>query len=327
MSVDLSSFLDSGSLLGGITQRICELLSVQDLLEFVSSVTEPSSTADSSTPEHLPDREKTIHSLLENGTRSGAEFCASGESGACSREAFTSAGGPSSSKQEWSDFAGHYCGRHVSPPEEEIPRGPGGGDEAGGGTRSNSTRPSSTPYEHRAGMSGGHEGLGGDGGAGGTTSVDRKRVVKHQQEYQQRHQRHQPESRARGGASEETAAAGEKQQQGSFNLLGTLIGLGLQTPLAALGVIQGGVSHVLRGVPLLALLRWAAGGAEMVFGVTFKMVLLPYDVTKGVISYVVGTLESMLNVATEVRGTWWKARASKLCMRKEGFRVYRHILT
>lgn len=102
---------------------------------------------------------------------------------------------------------------------------------------------------------------------------------------------------SRGGGGKNNTSKSRPQGPG---LLGVLIGLGLH-PWAALGALRGGVAHLLGGVPLLALLRWAAGGASTILGVSFRVALLPYDVTKGVVQYVVGSLEAMLNVATEVR--------------------------
>lgn len=94
-----------------------------------------------------------------------------------------------------------------------------------------------------------------------------------------------------------TSLCDEKPNPG---VLGVLVGLGLR-PWTAFGAIGGGVVHLLSGVPLLALLRWATGKASALLGMTFKVALLPYDITKGAVAHVVGSVEAMLKIATEVR--------------------------
>lgn len=102
-----------------------------------------------------------------------------------------------------------------------------------------------------------------------------------------------------------TTATNLDKKENPTSVLGVLIGLGLR-PWTAFGAIGGGVAHLLSGVPLLALLRWATGSASALLGMTFRVALLPYDVTKGAVCHVVGSIEAMLKVATEVRSkeTW-----------------------
>lgn len=310
MSTDLASFLAPGSLLGGVTQSIMEFLSVQDLLQYVAS----SATDDVSSPER-PSNLAAAAAPASPRTKSShlLEPSAGGHNGYRHEDCSSSADSRSQ------DVAGRGGGSDqgdrpdASSWEEEIPQGPGAGDEAGGVTRT--LKPlGSAHYDHSATDAPPLERRGGgavassssDGNVGGGD----RRYERHKQQHQHRQARGKGTAAGGGGRSsekrreEEQGGKQEEHGQSGFGVFGVILGLGLQ-PFAALGVIGGGVSHavfhLLGRVPLLALLRWAAGGAEMVLGVTFRVALLPYDVTRGVISYVVGTLEAMLNVATEVR--------------------------
>lgn len=307
MSTDLASFLAPGSLLSGVTQRITEFLSVQDLLKYVAS----SGTHDASSLElsasaasASPGRKGAApfeasaggHTGKYNGERSLADSRSQPAAVCC---------GDGSYQGNWQDMSSR---------EEEIAQGPGAGDEAGGVTRKVRLR-NSVPYNHSATES---PPLG-QGRCGPVASSSIKGSVggrdrrRHHHKQQQRRQQTPGMGIAAGGGvgvsrgsrhEEQKRGEREQHQENKFGIFGVLLGLGLH-PFAAIGMIGGGVSHgvshFLGQMPLLALLRWAAGGAEMVLGVTFRVALLPYDVTRGVVSYVVGTLEAMLNVATEVR--------------------------
>lgn len=316
---DLASFLSpAGSVLGDVTQRVFEFLSVQDLIQYVASSTSDNGKDEVDSPEHQSRRRSSTPSG-GGGGRGGAAVhpCRQG-----APAVFDSSNGKA--------VVGAQVGcsrerkRASSNPEEELPHrhqvsarsSRGEGDEAGGRSRAPIPRDRKAQRDDDlcADDYDEEEGLGGGGGefccdGEGECGAFNKEA------------RFISAGRGSGGLGVEVVVLGachrkEEEEEGEEerldgktkskpcknegpSILGILIGLGLH-PWAALGAIRGGVAHLLGGVPLLALLRWAAGGAAAVLGVSFRVALLPYDVTKGVVLYVVGSLEAMLNVAMEV---------------------------
>lgn len=299
MTTDLASFLAPESLIGTISQRVCEFLSVQDLVQYVASAAAtpaPSRPASGAvecgerakepinTPDlHLHNNSKRYTGKAGDGghQRDRRAQPADGDASAngsqrtgrkSDNEQGRSSRRNSNPRSSSSGKGGSGRWREVRvnkspPPEEDVPK-EGGGDEAGGSARTHTPR-LSIPHQPaiRTAGDGQHDNGCGNGEADGKQC---------------------------------DVGGGGEGGEGTYNVFGVLLGLGLQ-PWVALGMIGGGVSNLLRGVPLFALLRWAASGASSVLGVTFRVALLPYDVTRGVVSYVVGALEAMLNVATEVR--------------------------
>lgn len=97
---------------------------------------------------------------------------------------------------------------------------------------------------------------------------------------------------------------GDDGSEGGAGVISKVFGVLLELgpyPRAALGAVREGVLNLIRGVPLLAFLRWASEGASTVLGVSFRVAFLPFDVTKGIVSHVVGSLQVMLTIAYEVR--------------------------
>lgn len=319
MEIDLASFLaPAGSLLGDVTQRVLEFLSVQDLVQYVatSNLEEDNSSSSSSIDSNCEARSSTKISQQQNPTDAAGGL------------GYRDQGFSRRSAQD--DFDGGYrdgarrAGSSTSP-EEEPPRrasqtssARGGGDEAGGRSRAPTPRRAANrggvmqdhppggerSWDDREYGLGNHEGIvSASGGGGGVDVVVVGRNEKDSADSSFSHN---------GGGRRRRGGGGGK---GVISALGFVIGLGLH-PWTALGAIRGGVAHLLGdllgGVPLLAFLRWAAGGASAVLGLSFRVALLPYDVTKGVVSYVVGSLEAMLTIATEVRHDfrvfWWECR-------------------
>lgn len=316
METDLASFLaPAGSLLGEVTQRVLEFLSVQDLLEYVASSASSHLGNNNNDSGGAPAAEEEEAGSPENPRRQRQPFPSPGIG------ALRAGGGSNARATPRGETAN---GRGLSP-EEELPHrrenvsSTGAGDEAGGGSR--------PPTPHRGGGGGGRarerhhedEEKGRLGSDAGEQQWRDDQYVDGQETYSDTKEGGEYSSRRGGGQRDRVGVqvvvrhigeremlsgtptnSSKKNNQGPGNLLGVLIGLGLH-PWAALGALRGGVAHLLGGVPLLALLRWAAGGASTVLGVSFRVALLPYDVTKGAVRYVVGSLEAMLNVATEVR--------------------------
>ncbi|CAN0031278.1 unnamed protein product, partial [Discosporangium mesarthrocarpum] len=102
-----------------------------------------------------------------------------------------------------------------------------------------------------------------------------------------------------GGADEGAGPNAGNKKRLDENLLWMLLTLGLQ-PWSALGLIHGGVSHVLSKLSLMGFLRWALGQVAAAWGLTVRVALLPFDISRGVVVYVIGTIEAMMSVATEV---------------------------
>lgn len=327
MEVDLASFLSpAGSLLGEVTQRVLDFLSVQDLIEYVASSassnnsnvtgTAPSDSAaaeeEAGSPEN-PRRQQPQRSPRGGWVQASVRGGKSGQ-----QVAVATCGGSSSG----------------SSPEGELPHrrekrsSTGAGDEAGGGSRPPTPYrrsdaeafPENEPEEDEewgdvsaingeCPTSGDHDDRYGGGEREGWFDPSKQ---EEQNSYRQRSgggSGAQVVAVSRRGEGEAldptkprscTSFSREKGKDNNGGVVGILIGLGLH-PWAALGALRGGVVHLLGGVPLLALLRWASGGASAVLGLSFRVALLPYDVTKGLVGYVVGSLEAMLNVATEVR--------------------------
>lgn len=252
MSTDLATFLAPGSLVGTVTQRVCEYLSVQDLLQHIASVVNASDQNDaaernSGTPEiTLEERKKR----LEAGNLRRRDYPAS------------SAGFSPRSRDVWQQ-EGQLL--------ENIPN-EGGGDEAGGGKRSCLSHVATSRQTDVRELCSGSSSTSGQA----SREASRRRCIRDE---------------------EDQRREGEEKHDG---LLGLLIGLGTQ-PLATVGALGGSLASLLGGLPLLALLRWAAERAASVLGVTFRVALLPYDMTRGAVSYVVGAVEAILDVATEVR--------------------------
>ncbi|CBN77895.1 conserved unknown protein [Ectocarpus siliculosus] len=335
MEVDLASFLaPAGDLLGEVSQRVLEFLSVRDLIEYVAS-SSPTS------PECGGDRDADT---AERVTKDEADYPENPR-----RRRQHSVSGRDFERQplRGGSSGPATMGRNLSP-EEEVPHRlhsnngsmhfistTGAGDEAGGGSRppspylsaktdprrrdnkqqewegdvdtecSNYDNSSSrfvgdcstaTPAGGLASTLGGEcsPRTGGSSGCGVHVVVvgGRRRDAK---------------GGLLGPASRSSSSSSSSPQKESRrrspSIFGVLVGLGLHpwaTLQGGVAALQGGVAHLLGGVPLLALLRWAAGGASAVLGVSFRVALLPYDVTKGAVAYVVGSLEAMLNIATEI---------------------------
>ncbi|CAM9377028.1 unnamed protein product [Ectocarpus sp. 4 AP-2014] len=342
MEVDLASFLaPAGDVLGEVSQRVLEFLSVRDLIEYVasSSPTSPecgrdsdADTAERVTKEEADYPEYPRRRRQHSGR--GRDF-----------EGQPLRGGGSGPET---------TGRNLSP-EEEVPHRlhsnnggmhcstTGAGDEAGGGSRPPSPYLSAKANPRRRDKK--QQELGGDddtecsdynnsssrfvgdcgiataaGGSasslggecsprtGGSSGCGVQVVVVEGRRRDTKGGLLGPTSRSR--SSSRSGSPKKESRRRSPSIFGVLLGLGLhpwvtlQGGVAALqggvAALQGGVAHLLGGVPLLALLRWAAGGALAVLGVSFRVALLPYDVTKGAVAYVVGSLEAMLNIATEI---------------------------
>lgn len=330
METDLASFLaPAGSVLGEVTQRVLDFLSVQDLLEYVAS----------SASSHLGNDDRGTSDAEE-------EEAGSPENPRRQRQRSPSAGGVravgGNARAAASSGDETKGGRSLSP-EDELPHHrenvstTGAGDEAGGGSRpptphrssSSSSRARACHEDEREGDEewGGNVECWSDayGGVDGKETSDTNEDEGSSRRGSQRGRGVQVVVRHHGEGEGEMLSGttksgknyrkkGEEEGRRGPGVLGVLIGLGLH-PWAALGALRGGVSHLLGGVPLLALLRWAAGGASAVLGVSFRVALLPYDVTKGVVAYVVGSLEAMLNVATEVRESpAWPSRLVTLAL-------------
>ncbi|CAM9396168.1 unnamed protein product [Ectocarpus sp. 12 AP-2014] len=331
MEVDLASFLaPAGDLLGDVSQRVLEFLSVRDLIEYVasSSPTSPecggdsdADTAERVTKEEADNPENPRRRRQHPGK--GRDF-----EGQPLREGSS---GPATT------------GRNLSP-EEEVPHRlhsnnrsmrsstTGGGDEAGGGSRPPSPYLSAKADPRRrdnkqqewggdddtecsnydnsssrfvgdcstATAAGGLAStLGGECSprTGGSSGCGVQAVVVGGR-------RRDAKGGLLGPTSRSCSSSPKKEsRRRSPSIFGVLVGLGLHpwaTLQGGVAALQGGVAHLLGGVPLLALLRWAAGGASAVLGVSFRVALLPYDVTKGAVAYVVGSLEAMLTIATEI---------------------------
>lgn len=254
--MDLVSFLVPGSSIGTIAQRVCEYLSVQDLIEYIASI----SSRREQTPKGAEDP-----SSNPDPTPSNPKFVLETESYRKRVPVGRGCVGGLWKPEGWQTGESHLV--------EMITQG--GGDEAGGGARTLSRHWATPNYcgaVIRQQSSSAH--------LNGKASVD------------QGNERH--------SCTLEDFSCQSKGKDNGLNIIGLLIGLSMQ-PWAALGAIGGGVSHLLSSLPLLTLLRWAAGGAASVLGVTFRVALLPYGVIRSVVSHVVGALEAMLDVATEVR--------------------------
>ncbi|CAM9373618.1 unnamed protein product [Ectocarpus fasciculatus] len=341
MEVDLASFLaPAGDLLGEVSQRVLEFLSVRDLIEYVAS----SST--SSSPE-----------CGDSSSSGGAETAER----VVTKEEADNPENPRRRRQQpgrGRDFEGQTlrggrgsAGRNLSP-EDEVPDRlhssndggthnggtTGAGDEAGGGSRPPSPY-LSTKIDHPRRRDSNQQEWGGDdteccssydnssssrfvgdcstaaaaaaAAAGGLVTTlggecsPRSRcgvqvVVVGGRRRDGNGGLLGPATRS---SSSSSSPKKKESRRRSPSIFGVLVGLGLHpwaTLQGGVAALQGGAAHLLGGVPLLALLRWAAGGASAVLGVSFRVALLPYDVTKGVVSYVVGSLEAMLNIATEI---------------------------
>ena len=339
METDLASFLSpAGSLVGEVTQRVLEFLSVQDLIEYVASSASSLVGSDDVAEEEQEEEEEGVGSPeIPRRQRQRSTSDAEGAGSGGGRGATGAAGAAGSCRNgSASGVTAGGGGRGLSP-EDELPHHleekrstTGAGDEAGGGSRP------PTPYRDN---NNGDETTAAGAGAAGAARQQRRRRDRDEREGVDEERgssgsgsdsveggehgggsgrgvrvvvrRHDGDGGLPGGGAKRAGnGRGRRKErgqggkhggkQGGPNILGILIGLGLR-PWAALGVLRGGVAHLLRGVPLLALLRWAAGGASAVLGLSFRVALLPYDVTTGVVGYVVGSLEAMLNVATEVR--------------------------
>ncbi len=311
-----------------------EFLSVQDLIEYVASSASSLVGNDDdgvSSSEAAEEEEGAGSPEIPRRQRQRSASGAKGAGGA----ARAAAAGAAVSR----NGGGATVNRGLSP-EDELPHRleksstTGAGDESGGGSRPPTPyrdcgeaqeqrwrRDRDEPgYDEEWGGSGGSKGESGSDRRGGEDSSPRShgggrgiRVVV------RRHEDVELLDGGAGGAKQSGRGRGRKkkeregQQQHGPSILGVLIGLGLR-PWAALGALRGGVAHLLGGVPLLALLRWAAGGASAVLGLSFRVALLPYDVTKGAVGYVVGSLEAMLNVATEVSERLLGSRAQLVAL-------------
>lgn len=256
MSIELASFLAPGSLVGTVTHRVCEFLSVQDLIEHIASA----SVARGDQPTEAPKVDSGHNSPGVGDSKKRIETEKHG------RPSYVSGGSTKGPRESV------IRQRDVHPTIKEIPTG-GGGDEAGGGTRA-LVPPWATPHQ--------------------TTVISRRCVIADGS----RGVVHPGVTKGCTLDAKEVDGENKKKHDGT-NLVEMLMGLG-KHPMAALEAIGGGVHHLLRGIPLLALLEWAARGASSVLGVTFRVVLLPYDLAQGAWSYVVRTLEAILDVATEV---------------------------
>ena len=337
METDLESFLSpAGSLLGDVTQRVLGFLSVQDLVQYVatsSSTTEAAAAAVTGSPDYprhqLP---PTRDGRWGEGTPSPTRYRPA------ARGFDNRSGSAGYGLRQQADF---YRESRPSPEDElpheyeyeyEISRGEG--DEAGGSSRPPPPRfPSRSEDGERRLMRWVDdeddeeeevEEDYGDEEVGGCWGERRRRVVSDGQLFVSSKKggaRDAPSVEVvvvggggGGGArsKEERLAGGNNgdktttktttglDKESPTSVLGVLIGLGLR-PWTAFGAIGGGVAHLLSGVPLVALLRWATGSASALLGMTFRVALLPYDVTKGAVCHVVGSIEAMLKVATEVR--------------------------
>lgn len=328
MEVDLASFLaPAGDLLGEVSQRVLEFLSVRDLIEYVASSSTSSpecggGDSDADTAERVTKEEvdfpENPRRRRQHPGRGQEQTLRGGSSGPATT-----------------------TGHNLSP-EDEVPHRlhsnnggmhsisstTGAGDEAGGGSRPPSPHLSTKTNPRRRDNK--QQEWGGDGtrcsgydksrfvgdfstaaGAGGsatTATLGGERSPRSSrcgvQVVVVGGRRRDAKGGALGPASSSSSRSPKKEpRRRSPSIFGVLVGLGLHpwaTLQGGVAALQGGVAHLLGGVPLLALLRWAAGGASAVLGVSCRVALLPYDVTKGVVSYVVGSLEAMLNIATEV---------------------------
>ncbi|CAB1100163.1 unnamed protein product [Ectocarpus sp. CCAP 1310/34] len=330
MEVDLASFLaPAGYLLGEVSQRVLDFLSVRDLIEYVasSSRTSPECGGDSDAD------------TAERVTKEEADYPENPRL----RRQHPGQGRDFEGKPLWGGSSGPATtGRNLSP-EEEVPHRlhrnngsvhgstTGAGDEAGGCSRPPSPCLSAkadprrrdkkqqewggdddtecSDYNNsssrfvddcgRAPAAGGPAStLGGECSprTGGSSGCGVQVVVVGGR-------RRDAKGGLLGPTSRSNSSPKKESRRRSPSIFGVLVGLGLHpwaTLHGGLAALQGGVAHLLGGVPLLALLRWAAGGASAVLGVSFRVALLPYDVTKGAVAYVVGSLEAMLNIATEI---------------------------
>lgn len=331
METDLKSFLSpAGSLLGEVTQRVLGFLSVEDLVQYVStssSTTDAAAAVTTQEPKEPRSPNYPRHHLRPTRDQGWGGGTPSPTRYRPVVRGFDSRGSTRYGRQQ-ADF---YRESRPSP-EDELPHeyeyemSRGEGDEAGGSSRPPPPRfPSRSEDGERRLMRWrddgedndddeeedyGDEEVGGcwDGVGGGER---RHRGVSDGLLFI---------SSSKGGArdapsvevvvvggarsKEERSTDGDDKttslENESPSVLGVLIGLGLR-PWTAFGAIGEAVAHLLSGVPLLALLRWATGSASALLGMTFRVALLPYDVTKGAVSHVVGSIEAMLKVATEVR--------------------------
>ncbi|CAN0331682.1 unnamed protein product, partial [Hapterophycus canaliculatus] len=323
MEIDLASFLSpAGSLLGEVTQRVLEFLSVQDLIEYVaSSASSNNGNVTSTGGVSAVEEEADSPENHRRGRQERSSPAASGRGVWVEAAVRRGKGGQAALPNRTN--CGGSDGSGGSSPEDELPHRrekrstTGAGDEAGGGSRpptpfcrSDDARicPGNRQAEEEEeewgdvsaingkwSASGENDGYGEvDGGGRGGWFDPTK-------------QGEEGAYRQNGGGGGFQAAALHRHAEsevlgqlkprctnasrpaGKDGVFGVLIGLGLH-PWAALGALRGGVAHLLGGIPLLALLRWASGGASTVLGVSFRVALLPYDGTKGLVGYVVGSL-------------------------------------
>lgn len=315
MEADLSQFLAlAGLTLGEVTQRVLAYLSVQDLIEYVAVASNQpdNNTVESKSPEDsvtsLRDGEKI--GCRRNGDVNGRRRIPSSASCVTREEA----------EKKQSDF--RRCGKTFSSrigvrlaTEGEIPHnpatesGPRGGDESGGSLREAITQHTRDPSQSNT-----WENINDAGRKGGRwrkgSSLNQERrnhkftpksgldiqvvAVEHHGVQGQRRTAIMEDNKRT-----EMATQCKEKEDKDTNILGILIGLGMK-PLAAFGAIKDGLAYVVGGVPLLSLLQWAAEASSSILGVTFRIALLPYDVSRGVVVYVMRAVEAMLNVAKEV---------------------------
>lgn len=315
MEADLRQFLGlAGSALGEVTRRVLAYLSVQDLIEYVAVASNQphNNTVESKSPENsvaaLRDGEKS--SCRRNGDANDRRRIPSSAScvtrGAAERN-------QSGFRRCGKTFSSRIGDRLAT--EGEIPQNPaaesghGGGDEAGGSSKEAITKRTRDP-----GQSDTWENISFDGREGGRwregSTLNQKRR-NHEftpesglgiQVFAVEHhgvQGHRGTAVMENNKRTEMTTQRKGKEDKDTNILGILIGLGMK-PLAAFGAIKDGLAHVVGGLPLLALLQWAAEASSSILGVTFRIALLPYDVSRGVVLYVMGAVEAMLNVAKEV---------------------------
>ena len=299
METELDTFLaPEGSTLGGVTQRVLSFLSIQDLIDVACAANQPNVTGE---------RRENVDCGRENedisSRRESTSMCRAGGGTEGYRPDFPR-------QTTFTNLPGGGV-----PPAEAIPpnysdcKSSSGGDEAGGSSlaavpdRSKAPQPPEAQARENEGdreggssnesslkvrqnrasaPAGGHVGISGRGIE--VSVVD-------DNEHRRASDGERPKKRA---------THGNGQGEEDVNLLRLLVGLGLK-PWAAFGAIRDGLAQVLHGVPLLGLLQWAAGASSSILGMTFRVTLLPYDITKGVVGYVMGSVEAVLNVANEVR--------------------------
>lgn len=315
METDLGEFLaPAGSALGEVTQRVLAYLSVQDLIEYVAvASSQPhNTTVDSESTEDSVAalRGGDNSSCKRNGDTIGrrripsSASCVTKEAAARNQSNFPRCGKTFSSR----------TGVRLAT-EVEIPHNPatesghGGGDEAGGSSREAITQRTRDP-----GLPDAWENINGNEREGVRwCEGSRLNQERRNNEFAPESglgiqafvvedcgvQGHQGTAVMEDNKRAEMATQCKGKEDQGTNILGILIGLGMK-PLAAFGAMKNSLTHVVGRVPLLALLQWAAEASSSILGVTFHIALMPYDVSRGVVMYVMGAVEAMLNVAKEV---------------------------